>query len=167
MKSYCIFCETNCCGAAASNAEALLGCRAIYPKQVQHKFVKGCPVDEEHELTKGYVFLYFKGECDEPSAELLRLLPGFIRILRNGDGTAALIGDDEAFANMLYKNGGIIGCTRVYEEGDRIRIKDDAFAGFETNILKLDRRKHRMQIEIPFANSSIKTWVEYELAQKA
>ncbi|MBR5948722.1 MAG: hypothetical protein IKZ82_08790 [Clostridia bacterium] len=145
----------------------ILGCRALYPKQIQHKFVKGLPVDEEHDLTSGYVFLYIEDSADQPESELLRLLPGFIRILRNSDGSALLRGDDEAFAAMLLNNNGIIGRTLVYEEGDIIKLKDDAFSGFETKILKLDRRKHRMQIEIPFANSTIKTWVEYELVEKA
>ena len=61
---------------------------------------------------------------------------------------------------------GIIGKTKVYEEGNRIRVCEGAYAGLETKILKVDRQKKRMQIEIPFAKLLIRTWVEFEIAEK-
>ena len=44
-----------------------------------------------------------------------------------------------------------------------IYICQGAYQGLETRILKVSPRNMRMQIEIPFANMSIKTWVEYEI----
>lgn len=167
MRSYCIFCETNKCAAFASLAEKLLDCRAMYPKQIQHTFSKGIAADIEHDLTPGYVFLFSKEHSSPPDMALARNIPGFIRSLKGSDDSLELAGDDERFAMMLFENGGVIGKTKVFSEGDRIRLTDSAFSGLEAEILKVNRRNQRMQIEIPFANSKIKTWVEYEIVDSA
>ena len=48
---------------------------------------------------------------------------------------------------------------------DRIRIREGAFEGVPAEIVKVDRRRARMMIEIPFANRSVRTWVEYEIVE--
>ena len=60
----------------------------------------------------------------------------------------------------------MIGKTRVYQEGDRIRLCEGAFSGVTAEILKVDRRNMRMLIELPFARTVAKTWVEYETVAK-
>ena len=164
MYCYCLFCETAKCQAIAREAEALLDCRAISPKQVQHTRSQGRMVDFVHDLLPGYVFLYL---TDGPLPLLpLRRISGILKCLRNGDGTYELRGDDEQFALMLLEKGGVIGKTPVYQEGEMIRLKEGAFANVPTRILKVNRRNMRMQIEIPFANTRVKTWVEYEMVEK-
>ena len=64
----------------------------------------------------------------------------------------------------LEKNG-IIGKTRVYQEGDRIRLCEGAFSGITAEILKVDRRNKRMKIQIRLAGNKVQTWVEYEIIQ--
>ena len=64
---------------------------------------------------------------------------------------------------LVTQLNGCGGKTKVYQEGQRIRICQGAYEGVETKILKVNRQKGRMQIEIPFANMSIKTWVEFEI----
>ena len=67
----------------------------------------------------------------------------------------------------LLKKDGVIGKTKVYQEGQMIRICEGAYEGVETKILKVNRRNMRMQIEIPFASQKIKTWVEYEMVESS
>ena len=64
---------------------------------------------------------------------------------------------------MILEKNGVIGKTKVYREGQMIRVCQGAYAGLETKILKVNPRNMRMQIEIPFANMYIRTWVEYEV----
>ncbi len=163
MFIYCLFCETEKCDAIARSAEAFFACRAISPKQVQHTWVKGQPVDRQHDLLPGYVFLYFEEE--KPEITAFRRMNGVIRCLSDTEKRYELAGDDEAFALALLKKDGVIGRTQVYQEGDRIRIAEGAFEGVESRILKVDRRHTRMQIEIPFNRQMIKTWVEYEIVE--
>ena len=159
---YCAFCQTQHGNAVAQRISEQLRCRAFYPVQVQHTWKKGKAVDFEHPLTPGYVFFY-AGE--EPELALLHSISGFLKLLRYSDGEARLQGGDRQFALMLLERNGALGKTKVYQEGDRIRLKEGAFYGVESRILKVDRRNMRMQIELPFAGSTIKTWVEYETVE--
>jgi len=163
MYTYCLFCETAKCNYVANSCEQVLGCRAIYPKQIQHTWSQGKMVDLEHDLLPGYVFLY--AEKQLLSMELLHSVKGVIRILQDQDRCYQLSGSDEQFALMLLRKDGVIGKTRVYREGQLIRICEGAYEGVETRILKVNHRNRRMQIEIPFANQAVKTWVEYELVE--
>lgn len=161
MYCYCLFCETQKCHAVMRHMEAELGCRALYPKQVQHIRKQGKMLDLERDLMPGYVFLY---AADAPVCFPAQMYScGVIRILKNLDGTCELRDADEQFARMLLEKQGRIGKTKVYQAGQEIRICQGAFEGTRSRILKLDRRNCRMQIEIPFANQMIKTWVEYEM----
>ena len=56
--------------------------------------------------------------------------------------------------------------TEVYQEGDRIRIREGVFEGLSTSILKVDRRCKRMLIEIPLIRQPVRTWVEYEIVER-
>ncbi len=163
MYVYCLFCLTAKCDKVARLAERLTGCRALYPKQIQHTRSNGRIVDIEHPLLPGYVFLYSE---DQPLL-MSRFwgLEGVLRCICDDKNEPELTGDDEAFALMLLEKGGIIGKTPVFVEGQMIRVCKGAYCGLESRVLKVNRRNMRMQIEIPFANRMVKTWVEYEIVE--
>ena len=165
MYTYCVFCETQKCKMIAIQAEQMFGCRAISPKQEQLKWVKHEAVRETHDLLPGYIFLYAEEAIEQP--RMLRRIPGVIRCLSDQEHQYILQGSDETFALMLLKKNGVIGKTRVYQEGDRIRICEGAYAGLETMILKVNRRNMRMLIRIPFGGMQVETWVEYEMVKDA
>ena len=161
--TYCLFCETAKCRSVANAIMQKTSCRVILPKQVQHTWSKGKMVDIVHDLLPGYVFVYLE---DQPlDIALLRSIHGIIRCLSSMEKKYELTGGDEQFALMLLHRDGVIGKTRVYQEGQMIRICEGAFAGVETKILRVNRRNMRMQIEIPFADRLVRTWVEYEIVK--
>ena len=162
MITYCIFCQTVKAASAARTAEVLLDCRAIYPRQVQHKRVRGGMIDVENTLLPGYVFLYADNELD---LTVIRRINGVIKCLSDYHGNYRLTGGDEQFAMMLFENGGVLGKTLVYEVNQIIHVCEGAYKGVTAQVLKVDRRNMRMQIEIPFAGRSVKTWVEYEVVK--
>ena len=162
MYTYCLFCDTAKCHFVASIAEKAFPCRAIYPRTVQHRWIKRKPVDEEHPLTPGYVFLY---SDEQLTVRRVYAIQGVIKCLRDQDRRYELSGSDEAFALMLLENGGVIGKTQVYQEGQMICLRDGVYKGVQTRILKVDHRNMRMQIAIPFAGMQVKTWVEYEVVE--
>ena len=164
MNTYCIFCETVKAGAVARAIESLFDCRAISPLQVQHMRVKGKMTDVRRDLLPGYVFLYF--EEGEPDMARLRYIDGYLKCLSDYHGNYRLVGSDEAFALMLYDNGGVLGKTKVYEVNQIIRVCEGVYKGVQAQVLKVDRRNMRMQIELPFAGRSVKTWVEYEIVSE-
>lgn len=176
MVIYCLFCEPGKGEYVCRAATALFDCRAIYPKQIQHRRKdagkspnKRNGECEEHrnverDLLPGYVFLYF--ESEPPTVRLLNQMDGVIRCLSDSSGKYELADSDEAFAKMLLDKNGIIGKTMVYQEGDRIRICEGAFKNVPATILRVDRRTNLMQVEILFARQIIKTWLEYEIIEK-
>ena len=163
MVVYCLFCETEKCETVRIAAESVFGCRAVYPKQVQHTWSGGKMTDFERPFLPGYVFLYFEEEYPEVSH--FRKIHGVIRCLSDTGRQFRLAGSDEVFAEMLLQRDGRIGKTKVYREGNRICICEGAFAGMKATILKVDRRASRMQVEIPFAGRPVKTWLEYEITE--
>ena len=160
MYMYCLFCETVKVRFVAAAVTALYGCRAISPKQVQHTWEKGRMTDRIRDLLPGYLFVYSEEPIEISAA---KYLPSVLRVLRTNEQRYELSGSDEAFAGMLLKKEGILGKTPVYEENNRIHLKDGIFAGMDAKILKVDRRAGRMQIEIPFTGRLVKTWIEYEI----
>lgn len=161
MYCYCLFCETQKCQAVVQLIESRLGCRAIYPKQVQHIRKQGTMMDIERDLLPGYVFLYAESISDNLLKNMH--IGGVLKALCNLDGSCELKDEDEQFALMLLERQGKIGRTKVYEEGQEIRICQGAFGGTTSRILKLDHRNGRMQVEISFARQKVRTWVEYEM----
>lgn len=162
MFVYCLFCETQKCRSIAEKVTDRFRCRAISPKQIQHVRSKGRMVDIEHDLLPGYVFVYGEAPLD---IAFMRRIDGVIRCLCDADRQYELKGSDEAFAMMLLEKNGVVGKTKVYREGQMIRVCRGAYEGLETRIVRVDQRSMRMQIEIPFANMYVKTWVEYEIVE--
>ena len=146
--------------ALAQMLPKAMDCRVIYPQQLFHIRINGKVTDTYRALLPGYLFLYTEDDQIDLSAVHL---DGIIRVLPGSDNSAALLGNDHQFAIMLLKNGGVISKTRVYREGQQIRIVKGAFSGVSADILKVDRRSLRMQIALTFANQAVKTWVEYEI----
>ena len=164
MFTYCVFCETAKAYVVSEMIRQRIGCRTLSPMQVQHAWVKGGGTkDIARPLLPGYVFLYSEEKL--PMGDVYASASGIIRCLSNTAGEFELSGADEQFALMLLEKNGIIGKTEVYQEGQRIRIRDGAFLGVTATNLKVERRLSRMQIEIPFANRPVRTWVEYEIVE--
>ena len=163
MLTYCLFCETAKCALVANAIKRKFGCTAISPKQVQHTWSGGKMVDIVRDLLPGYVLLYSDGEPLD--IRRVQSIEGVIRCLCSSDKRYELQGSDEQFAMLLLHKNGVIGKTKVYEAGQRIRVCEGAYEGLETRILKVNRQKGRMQIEIPFANMPVRTWVEFEIVK--
>ena len=163
MNTYCLFCETSKTAFIAKAVAEMTGGKTLRPRQIQHTWAKGGGTrDVENDLMPGYIFLYCDAKAD---ISRINTLQGVIRCLSSTAGEYELTGQDEQFALMLLEKNGVIGKTRVYQEGQRIRIAGGAFEGVTAKILKVERRLSRMQVEIPFARQQVKTWVEYEIVE--
>ena len=163
MYVYCLFCEAGKSKYVARFAEILYGCRTLAPKQIQHTWSGGQMIDRKRDLLPGYIFLFTEEKISNPAS--LTMMQDVIRCLRDSSQRYELGGYDEQFALMLLRKDGVIGKTPVYQQGDRIRIREGVFAGLETRILKVERRASRMLVEIPFAGQAVRTWLEYEIVE--
>ena len=151
MHCYCMYCTTAKCEFVAESLTAMGFGRAIMPKIVQRKWVKGTAREEVHSYLPGYVFLY----SDAPVSDFLaiRRLTDVHRILGNEADRYELQGSDRAFAEMLLASDGTIGILKAYEAGDRV----------QGVITKFDRSRRRAEIEFDFDGKKQRVWCGIEL----
>ena len=163
MYSYCIFCATARCDAIASAIRQKFGYTAFSPRIIQRKWVKGECLEEEKAYLPGYVFMY----SQRPITEFreIRMMEGVGRYLGDREDDYRLRGDDRSFAELLYAHGGTIGIMKTYREGDRVRLARNMLGSFEGEIVRLDRRKGRAQLQYNFDGNSYKVWVGYEMIE--
>ena len=161
MYSYCLFCVTVKCEMIASAIRQKFGYKAFSPRIVQRKWIKGECHEEIRPYLPGYVFVY----SEEPITEFreIRMMEGVGRYLGERKDGYQLKGDDRSFAEMLYGRDGVIGIMKAYKEGDRVKLAKNMLGDFEGEIIKLDRRKGRAQLQYTFDGNSYKVWVGYEL----
>ena len=163
MYAYCLFCDTVKCRDVVEQIERKLGFKAIDPKIIQRKWVKGVCEEQVRTLLPGYVFVYADVPVEYPRAAFR--LDFVVRLLGDKDMNYILQADDERFAMMLLGCGGTIGILKAYQEGDRVRLVPGALGGIEGEIVKLERRKGRAMIQYQFAGTTCTTWVGYDLIE--
>ncbi len=162
---YCLFCNSMKSESVALLLPKRIDCRAISPKIIQRKWIKGKCFEEVKDYLPGYVFLY----TDDPLREfrVLWSVEGVFRLLGKREEGFLLCGEDARFADMLYANQGVIGILKAYEVGDRIFLTGDSLPGYEGEVVRVDRRKGRAQVLIHFDKKEIKLWVGFDLISKA
>ena len=163
MYCYCVFCVTVKCDMIASAIRQKFGFTAFSPKIVQRKWIRGECHEEIKPFLPGYVFIY----TDEPLSQFreIRMMEGVGRWLGERERDYQLQGDDLKFAEMLHGHGGTIGIMKTYREGDRVKLAKGMMGDFEGEIIKLDRRKGRAQLQYNFDGSTYKVWVGYEMIE--
>ena len=161
MHVYCLFCQTQRCAVIARFIENDLHCRAIAPKIIQRKWVGKTPFEVVHDYLPGYIFLY----AETPLENIHRYykVDGILRCLSDRDHAFELYGDDLKFANMLYEMNGTIGILKTYQEGETVKLCKGPLAGFEGEIVRLDRRRGRCQVRFMFEHQEQMVWVGYEM----
>lgn len=162
---YCLFCNSMKSGSVASLLPKRIDCRAISPKIIQRKWIKGKCFEEVKDYLPGYVFLY----TDAPLREFRALwsVEGVFRLLGRQEEGFLLSGEDARFAEMIYANQGVIGILKAYEVGDRIFLTGESLPGYAGEVVRVDRRKGRAQVLIHFDEKEIKLWVGFDLIDKA
>ncbi len=156
MHAYCLFCRTERCSDIAALIQKTMVVRCISPRIIQRKWVKGRALEVSHAWLPGYLFLYTDAPVlPRPAVD------GVIRVLGGGE----LTGEDRAFADMLYRQNGVMGTIRLAEEGDRCVICDPLWQGLRGTILKIDRGRKRCLVEFEFDKVTRSIWVGYDMVK--
>ena len=161
MVSYCLFCNTNRCVQIASEIHKQFGLMAFSPKIIQRKWVKGKCYEETNSYLPGYVFLY--SDIPIQAFREIKQIDGVLRFLGEKETGYVLYENDHRFAEMILANHGQIGIFKAYEIGNHVYLTKESLAGMEGEIVKLDRRKGRAQVEFQFDSRSFKIWVGFDL----
>ena len=167
MICYCLFCvtqKTTQIMEVLSNDKVQNKVTVLQPRIVQRKWVGKKAVEELHTYLPGYLFLY----AEEPIHRFSALLglDGALRLLGSKEDDYELKGADLDFALALYRQDGIIGTAKAYQEGDQVKLADGILADANGQILKVDRRRQRALVQFQFADADRRVWVGYDLIEK-
>ncbi|MGN0730480.1 MAG: transcription termination/antitermination NusG family protein [Treponema sp.] len=114
----------------------------------------------------GYVFL----ETEETDTAKLMCFSdgkGFLRFLPSSKTFVPLAENDENIVQSILRFGSTVGIVPVtFDEGDRILILDGPFKNFSGNVVAVNRRNKRLNIEIDFMNGVKIVGLTYEEVQR-
>ena len=135
--------------------------RELYIRKAGKKLLKIAP------LFPGYLFL----ETDSISPDLyldIQKQENYLWFLKFGEGPKPLNEHDvEILRNFLRFGEVIKPSLAFFDENQRIKIIKGPLEGFEGNIIKVDRRKQRVKIQLNFNNNLFEIDLAFELVEKA
>ena len=156
----CLFCTTGKEMTVARMVHAVYPeVRATAARQEKHKSVNGKKTRVEAVILPSYVF--FEAPAD---MESIALMPStdVIRVL-SYEGDWRLAGEDEQFAKWLFQYDGLLGFSKAYREGERIRIISGPLKDMEGQIKRVDKRGHSGQVELQFNQKKVLAWLGFEI----
>ena len=159
----CLFCKT---GKEQSVVEQILtacpNVRATAMRQLKYRTCKKVKWREEAILLPSYVF--FKAPSSmEPSIEFP--MQNVIRVLSMDSGIWQLQGEDERFVRWIFQYDGLLGFSKAYKEGDRIRIISGPLKDMEGKIRRVDKRGMSGQVILSFYGKDVPVWLGFELVR--
>lgn len=159
----CLFCKT---GKEQSVAEQIqVTCpnvRATTMRQMKYRTCKKVKTREEAILLPSYVFFEAPSSM-EPSIEFP--MQNVIRVLSMDSGIWQLQGEDERFVRWLFQYDGLLGFSKAYKEGDRIRIISGPLKDMEGKIRRVDKRGMSGQVILSFYGKDVPVWLGFELVR--
>jgi transcriptional antiterminator NusG len=148
LKTYCVFCKT---GSEKDFAQFVTTLdnriKAITPVRVLQEKRKGKWEQREQTLFPGYVFLYTKKEMKFKKIIEASCL---YKILDYETGFRELRGMDYEYSMWIYRHQGYIATSDVLVEGGEIKVIDGPLLDSHGTIVKLDKHKRRIWLEVNF-----------------
>ena len=162
---YCLFCKT---GREQEIVRALalrdIACMIAYSSRIVVR--NGKEIVEKRRLLPGYVFLETEQRLS-PGVAFLQSNPDCLRLLGYEYGEYALRGSDLAFYQWLKKRGGMVEISRVYREGDLIRVLDGPLKAFEGRIVAVNKKRKCVAISLGENSLMNKIWCSIEYIERA
>ena len=155
----CVACATGAERSVSENIEKNLSVAALYPAWVRELKGKGGFMQRDEAVLPGYVFVY----ADDLSCiGAISRMEKVLHILRYGDGSYGLYGDDLAFARWVYAQNGRIGLSRAMMAGDEMVIIDGPMKDYEGRIKRIDKHNRYAQIEITLGGVTRNVWLGFQ-----
>jgi len=159
----CLFCKTGKEQSVAEQIQATCpNVRATTMRQLKYRTCKKVKTQEEAILLPSYVFFEAPSSM-EPSIEFPT--QNVIRILAMDSGIWQLQGEDERFVRWLFQYDGLLGFSKAYKEGDRIRIISGPLKDMEGKIRRVDKRGMSGQVILSFYGKDVPVWLGFELVR--
>lgn len=159
----CLFCITGKEQGVAEQIQATCpNVRATTMRQMKYRTCKKVKTREEAILLPSYVFFEAPSSM-EPSIEFP--MQNVICVLSVDSGIWQLQGEDERFVRWLFQYDGLLGFSKAYKEGDRIRIISGPLKDMEGKIRRVDKRGMSGQVILSFYGKDVPVWLGFELVR--
>lgn len=159
----CLFCRTGREKRIAGEIETeLADIRVVFAEKLRRRRQGHSSVEECVPLFPGYLF--FRAGDDLDVRKLSRHADVY-KLLRDGEGIWQLRGEDRALAHELFRSNGVVGFSKAYYEGDRIRITDGPLKAYEGRIMRVNRRQQTAQIAL-LGSREVTAWLGFELIER-
>ncbi|MBT3274496.1 MAG: antiterminator LoaP [Spirochaetales bacterium] len=137
----------------------------VWPRRRLKIRRKGKTADALAPIFPGYVFL--ESESIEPIVFWgLRRTPGFFRFLKSNHSIEPLSGKDREMLLHFLSFGEIVEkSTVIFDENERIRVREGALKGMEGRIIKVDKRKRRAKISLSLYDDSFQIDFGFEVIE--
>ena len=115
-------------------------------------------------------YIFWETEDPDPNTrEMLRKLPGFGRFIKNETGELIALRDgDRMIISSLTVDGEVARKSQVvFDTNKRVKVLNGPLKGNEGSIVKVDKRKHRVTVEIKLYDKRFKIDLEYEEVEQA
>ena len=163
LGTYCVFCLTGHEQQVVGRLERMgFECMVAFAVRVVTK--DGRERLERRKLFPGYVFFRAEG-LDGHQVMEVQGLSHVIKLLRYEEGAYALSQQDLQFIAWLWQRGGALEVSRVYREGDRIRVIDGPLKDYEGQIVQVNLKRKSVAIQLTGKSLLGKVWCSVELVQ--
>lgn len=161
MEYGCVFCRTGKETALAETLQTHLpGVEAFVPSKLRLRRHGGTADEEKVILFPGYVF--FRAPADFPITKMNAYSETYF-VLRSDEDHWQLYGADRDLAEQIYRSGGVVGFSKAWYEGDRIRIAEGFLKNHEGHIIRVNNRARTAQIQLDFVGRQTTLWLGFEL----
>lgn len=138
----------------------------IFPKRELKIKKNGKTTKQTLPLFSSYIFIQTE-EVDRQLYNIMKTTPYFYRFLPNNQSIQKLEGKDLSLIQHFLQFGKTIESSRViFDENDRIIVKEGPMKGLEGLISKVDRRKKRARIQVELAQTPIIFDLSFDVIEK-
>jgi transcriptional antiterminator NusG len=122
--------------------------RALIPKRRLRERKGGVWRDVDRVLFPGYILL--NGNLGKTEYGCIRDIYSFKRVLRNDDEFSLISPDEVKILSRLTCNDDLIGFSKVFVEGEKIKVIEGPLLSLEGYIQSIDARKGRAKVSLSF-----------------
>ena len=113
-------------------------------------------------MLRGYVLFQTRG-CQCASVALPPDI--IVHLLTYSDGHWQMYGDDERYAQWVFRHNGLIGLSQARKIGNSIHIIKGPLKDMEARITRIDSRNRNGQVTITMGGRTLTFWLGFYLAE--
>lgn len=160
-RSYgCLFCRTGREETTANELKRLFPeIEIIVPVKSRYWRHGGVAREEHVVLFPGYIFFQVDNTFD---VFVFAKCNNVYSLLKAPSGDWRIRNEDRKIVEKLFASKGVIGFSKAYFEGNRIRITEGFLKEYEGQIVRVNRRAQTAQIRIHIHEKEVLCWLGFE-----